>query len=186
MYCSGCGEVLAGRAVCPRCGRVHAMPGGPLGGPAGYGMPAYAGMPVPLASVERRVNSLAVCWLVFAGLTALFGLMGLAFAHAFMAGHGGPWNHGFGPGFGHRYWEGPGMPLFFLRFAKVALLLKVGLAVAAGMGLLRKARWGRSVAIVAACFALFSFPLGTALGVWTLAVLLNGFNAAGYQAMVQD
>ena len=114
MYCSGCGEVLAGRAVCPRCGRVHAMPGGPLGGPAGYGMPAYAGMPVPLASVERRVNSLAVGGLVFTGLTALFGLMGLAFAHAFMAGHGGPWNHGFGPGFGHRYWEGPGMPLFFL------------------------------------------------------------------------
>lgn len=184
MYCSGCGEALAGRAICPRCGRIHQV--------AGLGARAYPSMatPVamPLAILERRINSLAVVWLVYAGFVALFGLMALAFAHAFMAGHMGPhmdsWYRDYG--FGHHPWNRPAMPFFFWKFASVGLFLKVGLALAGGMGLLRKARWGRPVVIAAACFALFSFPFGTALGIWTLVVLLNSYNAAGYMALAHD
>jgi hypothetical protein len=145
-------------------------------------------MGAPLAIVERRINSLAVAWLVYAGFVALFGLMAFTFAHAFMAGHTGwhndSWYRDYG--FGHHSWNRPAMPFFFWKFAGAALLFKVGLAFAGGMGLLRKARWARPVAIVAACFAIFSFPFGTALGIWTLVVLLNSYNAAGYLAMAHD
>jgi hypothetical protein len=134
-----------------------------------------------LTLVERRVNTLAVGWFIYAGLVGLTGFLGLAFAHAWMGNHGA-WN---GHGFGHNYFYGPGMPFFFLRFARFALFLRVALAVAAGVGLMQKATWGRWVAIVAGCLAILHPPLGTVLGIWTLIVLLNAPNAAGYEAMAR-
>jgi len=130
--------------------------------------------------------------MVYAGLVALTSLLGLAFAHAFLNGHSN-WFDDSGPGFGHHFWHGPfwhgpfwhgpGMPFFWIRFAWMAAMLKAGLALAAGLGLSRKTTWGRPVAILAGCVALFSFPFGTALGIWTLVILLNASNAAGYRAM---
>jgi len=140
----------------------------------------------PMAQIERRVNGLAVAWLVYAGLA---GLIGLAFAHAFLQGHGGGFSHwygpGYGPGYGRRFWHGPEWPMFALRFARITLAVKVGLALAAGIGLMQKAHWGRIVALVAGCLALLSFPFGTAIGIWTLVVLLNASNTAAYELMTQ-
>jgi hypothetical protein len=155
--------------------------------PSGAGYAAPIGLPLglPLGLVERRVNALATAWLIYAGVVGLFGFLGLAFAHAFMSSHMGEFGHGFGHGFGHRVWNGPPMPFFFLRFAWVALMLRVGLAFAAGWGLLQKAPWGRTLAIAASCLALLSFPFGTALGIWSLAVLLNAPNALGYEVMAR-
>jgi hypothetical protein len=189
MYCSGCGQALvAGQGFCPRCGRVSGlgMPPTPYSNQYGANMP---GALLPMAQVERRVNALAIAWMVYAGLVAMTGLIGLAFAHAWMSGHMG----GFGPGsgnweghrFGHNFLYGPGMPLFFLKFARLILLVRVGLALAAGIGLMQKATWGRGVAIVAGCLALFHPLLGTAVGIWTLVVLLNAPNAAGYEVMAR-
>src|ERR1700678_2877541 len=90
-----------------------------------------------------------------------------------------------GVGFGHPYWDGSMMPFVFLRFARFILFVKVALALAAGFGLMQKASWGRWVAIVAGCLAIFHPLLGTALGIWTLAVLLNAPNAAGYEVMAR-
>jgi len=155
------------------------------------GMPmAPAGAPrswLPLGLIERRVNALAVGWLVYGGLIAITGFFGLAFAHAFLTGHAGPFGqdmHGWN-GHGHRFWMGPGMPLFFMRFAWLTLAVRAGLALAAGFGLMQKTTWGRWVAIVAGCLALLHMPFGTALGIWTLVVLLNAPNAAGYEAMAR-
>jgi hypothetical protein len=181
MYCNGCGQALvAGQGFCPRCGLA-----------SGMGMP-MAPTPrwwLPLGLVERRINSLAVGWLVYAGLIAVTGFFGLAFAHAFLSGHMGRygadprvWD---GHGFGHHLFVGPSMPLFFLKFAWMSLAVRVGLALAAGLGLMQKAPWGRWVAIVAGCLALLHLPFGTALGIWTLVVLLSAPNAAGYEAMVR-
>lgn len=147
--------------------------------PPGYGA---GGPAMGMTYLERRINGLAIGWLIYAGLAGIGGLMGLAFAHAFM--HGG-YNHFYGPGYEHRFWHGPEWPFFAFRFARIALMLKVGLALAAGFGLLQKAHWGRMVAIVAGCLALLSFPFGTALGIWTLAVLLNRQNAWNYEAIAR-
>jgi hypothetical protein len=188
MYCGGCGQALvAGRGFCPRCGLASGwgMPAAPGSYPYGASVPGM----FSLAVVERRVNALAVGWMVYAGLVGLTGLLGLVFAHAWANGHLG----GFGPGsgywmghgFGHRFWDGPSLPFVFLRFARFILFVKVALALAAGVGLMQKASWGRWVAIVAGCLAIFHPLLGTALGIWTLVVLLNAPNAAGYEAMAR-
>jgi hypothetical protein len=45
--------------------------------------------------------------------------------------------------------------------------------IIAGIGLLRMRSWARIVAIIVGCLNLLHFPFGTALGVYTLWVLLN-------------
>jgi len=55
------------------------------------------------------------------------------------------------------------------------------LAVVAGWGLLERAQWGRVLAIIAGILALIRFPLGTALGIATLVILLGSRNSALYE-----
>ncbi len=188
MYCSGCGQALVtGQEFCPKCGRKHGVgeprlraaqnvsPGAPQPGYwAGAG--AYQ-----LAALERKVNVLGTAWLVYAALSA----MAAAAAYLFFRGMGGghnflaPWT---GHGWGHRF--GFATP-FWLRFAGAAAAFRVGLAVAAGVGLLQKTSWGRWIAVVAAVISLLHFPLGTALAIWTLVLLLKSPNAALYEAMAR-
>jgi hypothetical protein len=134
----------------------------------------------PLAFIERRVNALAVAWLVYGGLIAVTGIVGMGFARAALEGHFGPWVHGPFDSNGNHTLV---LPFFFMKFAWMALILRVGLAFAAGYGLLQKAPWARGVAIVAAILSLIHLPLGTGIAIWTLVVLVGARNAAGYDAM---
>ncbi|HME58241.1 MAG TPA: hypothetical protein VKF63_07880 [Terracidiphilus sp.] len=170
MYCSGCGLALAsGQAVCPKCGR-----------PAGPTVPSVPGLQFQLQNYAGKVKALGVVWLVYAAVALLSGILGLAFANAFLSGHSAPWMHG--------PWANGSMPPFWfapalLRFAWVFLVLRVGLAVAAGIGLLERAQWGRVVAIVAAILCMLKFPFGTAMGIWTLIVLLGYRNSTLYDQL---
>jgi len=184
MYCNGCGQALvAGQGFCPRCGLASGMGMPPMPNVNSYG--ASGPTPYLVACVERRVNALAVGWFVYAGLVAVTTLAGLAFAHAWMGGHMGAFGYWGGRGPGHNFFNGPMAPFVFLRFARAILFTRVVLALIAGYGLLQKTSWGRWVAIVAGCLAIFHPIFGTALGIWTLVVLLNAPNAAGYEAMAR-
>ncbi len=69
-------------------------------------------------------------------------------------------------------------------------LLMAALAIPgmiAGWGLLKRKNWGRVLGIIVGIFSLMNFPLGTAIGVYTLYVLLQEeapayFAAAGIPA----
>jgi hypothetical protein len=87
----------------------------------------------------------------------------------------GPWANGPMPPMGF-------MPAI-LHFAWVFLVLRAALALAAGWGLMERAPWGRIVAIVAAFLSLLRFPFGTALGIWTLVVLLGYRNSTLYEQL---
>lgn len=179
MHCSGCGQdLMAGQGFCPRCGQVSGL-GMPMTSIPAPGFNAGPVSWLPLAQIERRVNALAVGWFVYSGVAAFFGLIGLAFVHGAVGRHFG----GFGP-FSGRLGH-PMLGLFWTKFAWMALALRVGLGVAAAIGLMQKTTWGRVVAIVAAFLAILHFPFGTAIGIWTLAVLLKAPNAAGYAAMAR-
>ena len=179
MHCSGCGQdLMAGQGFCPRCGRISGLGMPMVSVPAQGFNSGPVGWP-PLAQIERRVNALAVGWFVYTGVAAFFGLIGLAFVHGAIGRHFG----GFGPfsgRFGH-----PMMGLFWIKFAWMALALRVGLGLAAAIGLMQKTAWGRVVAIVAAFIAILHFPFGTAIAIWTLVILLKAPNAAGYEAMAR-
>ncbi len=61
----------------------------------------------------------------------------------------------------------------------IGLLIALFIGVAsipgiiAGIGLLKLKSWARILAIIVSCLDLFSIPFGTALGVYTLYVLMN-------------
>lgn len=171
MFCSRCGgPIVPGQAFCPQCGQPvnPAVAAGPLGAP-----------PVPhlafqVESYRGKVRALAIVWFAYAGLSLLLGFAALTFARQFFAGGFGPWMNGS---------PGPWLFPLILRFAWVALLVRSALAVAAGWGLLEQAQWGRIVAIVAAILSLIKFPFGTALGIWTLVVLLGDRNSTLYEQL---
>lgn len=170
MFCSGCGQALApGQAVCSQCGRPAMAPVPPVPG-LGFQLDNYAG----------KVKALSIVWFIYAGLSLLTGVAGLTFAHAFLFNHFGPW--------GHRPWsDGPMSPEWFgpaiLHFAWAFIVLRSALAVVAAWGLLERAQWGRLVAIVAAFLIILKFPFGTALGIWTLVVLLGYRNTTLYEQL---
>src|SRR5262245_29651915 len=59
-------------------------------------------------------------------------------------------------------------------FAIAAFLIIIALpGIIAGIGLLKFRPWARILAIILGALHLLSFPFGTALGVFTLVVLLN-------------
>jgi hypothetical protein len=166
MFCSGCGQPLApGQAVCPQCGR-----------PLAPVVPPVPGLTFQVENYRGKVRALAIVWLVYAGLTLLLGFAGLAFARAFFMGGFGPWMHMHGP-------LRPPWLAALLPFAWVVVAIRGALAAIAGWGLIEYSDWGRVVAIVAAVLSLLKFPLGTALGIWTLVVLLGYRNSTLYEQL---
>jgi hypothetical protein len=143
-------------------------------------IPPVPGLAFQLESYAGKVKALGVVWLIYAAVALVTGIAALAFANAFFSGHLGPWMNG-------PWANGPMPPMWFgpalLRFAWVFLVLRVGLAVAAGIGLLERTQWGRIVAIVAAILCMLKFPFGTAMGIWTLIVLLGYRNSTLYEQL---
>jgi hypothetical protein len=170
MYCSGCGLALApGQGYCPQCGR-----------PVAPAVPSVPGLQFQLESYAGKVKALGILWLVWAAFSLAFGVVGLTVARAFIFGHFGPWMNG-------PWAHGPMPPEWLgsavMQFAWVILAIRSALALVAGWGLMERTQWGRVVAIVAAFFNLLKFPFGTALGVWTLIVLLGYRNATLYDEL---
>jgi len=165
MFCSGCGQAMEpGQAFCPKCGR-----------PLAPAVPPVPGLQFQVESYAGKVKALSIFWFVYAGLSLVLGLAGLTFAKAFMSGGMGPWLHGPMP----PMWLGPA----FVHLIWVMLVLRAGLALAAGWGLMEHTQWGRLVAIVAAILCLIKFPFGTALGIWTLVMLLGYRNSTLYDQL---
>ena len=177
MYCSGCGQLLVqGQPVCAQCGRPAA--------PAAPAVPAVPGMQFQLENYAGKVRALSVVWFIYAAISMLTGIAGLAFAHAFLSNHFGPWEHrpwGHGP-----WWGGPSPEWFgpvFVHFIWIVLLVRSALALLAAWGLHEQSQWGRVVAIAAAFLSLLKFPFGTALGIWTLVLLLGYRNSTLYDQL---
>jgi hypothetical protein len=68
-------------------------------------------------------------------------------------------------------------------FAAVLLALLAIPGLIAGYGLLKLRPWARILTIVLAVFELIHFPFGTALGVYSLWVLLSSAGAAEFQQL---
>jgi hypothetical protein len=138
------------------------------------------GLQFQVESYAGKVKALSIVWFVYSGFSLLIGIAGVVFAKAFISGFLAPWIHN-GPQ------PGDAMPEWFFpairHFALVFLAIRSALALAAGIGLWQRAEWGRIVAIIASFFSLLKFPLGTALGIWTLVMLLGYRNTTLYEQL---
>ncbi len=72
---------------------------------------------------------------------------------------------------------------WFVPLITVVLTIRAILSAVAGIGLLRRASWGRVMTIVMAVLALIHPLLGTALGIYTLWVLAPGMSGQEYEQM---
>ena len=65
------------------------------------------------------------------------------------------------------------------------LLGSAVLSILAGWGLLERQLWARTLAIVLACFSLIKIPFGTALGIYTMWVLLPASSEQEYRQIAR-
>lgn len=61
--------------------------------------------------------------------------------------------------------------IFGLSIAILVLLVFIGIGIAGGIGILRGQEWGRVLSIVHAALSLFSFPIGTVIGILAIIYL---------------
>ena len=187
MVCPACGASLVdGVKFCARCGAAVAAPSS-----HSQQQPSYSAAPPPIAGhygvpytppsrVERNLQTTAILWFVYAGYRALTALVGIFFLHAFV-GHGfgapgWPFSHGFDGNVPR--WLSAVMPVIAVYTA-----FSVALAIFLGWSLLKRKPWGRTLAIVAAVLALLKFPLGTALGIYTLWVMVPSQSGLEWDAI---
>jgi hypothetical protein len=112
-----------------------------------------------LSRVEQHLRLVGILWIAYALFHAVGGCVLLIVSNTIFGRYGS----GEHPAFIH--------PL--LSGIAVFLLAKAGVSLITGFGLLERQSWGRPLALVMAFIALLNVPFGTALGVYTLWVLMS-------------
>lgn len=157
MFCNRCGsELPVGANACPQCGRR-------------LGDPVRA---IAQSRLERHLRTLGILWIVIGGLFTIpaIGLMVFGRAAHLVIDRQEPW--------------APMFPLFMWVAGGSLLILAAG-GICVGLGLMQRHPWARVAALVLGVLALFHPPLGTALGVYTLWVLLADYHGEEYRYLVR-
>jgi len=141
------------------------------------------GLQFQLENYAGKIRALSLVWVLYAAYSVLKGVIGMTFLRAFLGNHFGNWGHGpWSDGsMGNLPPEWLGHAIFGAVW--ISLMIRVGLSLVAAWGLHERSQWGRIVAIIAAFINLLHPLLGTALGIWTLVVLLGYQNSTLYQQL---
>lgn len=160
MFCDKCGApAQAGQRFCSRCGKEFA-------GAIGYPRPSR---------VAEHIRLLGILWLAVSALNAVGGVILYGIANTLFVRLPQMSNNPAGVA-----WLHP-----FLSVIAILILVKAGVGFVTGWGLLQRLPWARMVTIVLAFLALFNIPFGTALGVYSLWVLLPAGADAEYEEQVR-
>lgn len=161
MFCDQCGAPLqAGEPRCGRCGKT-----------------VLGLVELRRSRVREHVRLVGILWIAYSALHAVGGVAvimvaQLVFGHAIHIPNGPPPEVA--------VWLRP-----ILSFVGWLLLVKAAAGFIAGWGLLQRQEWARTVALVVGFVALLNVPIGTALGVYTLWVLLPAQSDEEYRAFAQ-
>ena len=154
MYCDRCGTNLQGEpAFCPTCGKA-------------FGVPRPAPRMPQQSRIAGHLRNLGILWIALSALHLLPRLLAYTFWR------NGDWWFGSGWPFGGLHWLGPVIGLSVMTSV---------LGVITGWALLERQPWARMLAIVLGCFSLIQIPLGTALGIYTLWVLVPAQSEQEYR-----
>jgi len=158
MFCNRCGTQLQPEFnLCPKCGA-------PVG--------AAAVLQSPSGRLQRHLRILGIFWIAAGVLWIIPSLVLMGYSHAphMMIGDE-MFSHAFMP------------PMLFSLGIVFLALAAAGILV--GWGLMNHERWARITAIVVGILTIFHPPFGTALGIYTLWVLLPADAASEYDRMSQ-
>ena len=178
MFCDQCGREAPSEArFCSNCGRNLPAAHPPF--QSAPTAPAY--YPVgPVARVNSHLRVLGILWLISGVLQTMsvgwLWFVGRMIVPSILASAT--------PAFS------AGTPLERLvvggiAFASGLIVLQALLSFIAAWGLLERQSWGRVAAIIAGIFSLWRIPFGTALGIYTLWVLLPASSEAEYRTLVR-
>jgi len=161
MFCDRCGtEVQSDHRFCSSCGREF------FGAAAVYSR---------RSRVHEHVRLLGILWLAFSAFNAVGGVVLYVLAQTLFRHL---------PEMGAPPEVGAWLPTF-VSFIGAAVVAKAAAGFIAGWGLLQRESWARILTIILAFLALFSIPFGTALGIYSLWVLLPSESEAAYQEQVR-
>lgn len=160
MFCDACGAALQpGQAYCTRCSKQ-------VIGPVIEGS----------GRVARHTHLLGILWIAYSALSLIGGVILMIVSHTIFGPLGLP--------------SMPGGPPMFIRplLSAIAVLLicKAVAGIAAGLGLLQRQDWGRILAIVLGAISLINIPFGTAIGIYTLWVLVSPGADKEYAALARS
>lgn len=159
MFCDQCGAHLqAGQAHCVRCGKA-------VTGLAEYGR----------NRVREHVKLVGILWAAYSALHLVTGVIVLLAAKFVIVRIGNIPN---GPPPEIMAW----LPALVSTVGWL-ILVKAGLGFAVGWGLLQHEDWARTFALVLGFVVMLNVPIGTALGIYTLWVLLPSSSEAEYREL---
>ena len=163
MFCDGCGTaVQQGQAFCSKCGKQIVGPVSLM-------------QPLP-GRVQEHVRLLSLFWLAFSAFNTVGGIILYVIANTLLVHLRGP-DVESGP---------PAFLTPLLSVIAILLLAKAACGFIAGWGLLQHEGWARVVALVLGFISLFTnIPFGTALGIYTMWVLLPAESEREYDALVE-
>ncbi|MBI3404991.1 MAG: zinc ribbon domain-containing protein [Acidobacteria bacterium] len=160
MYCQHCGAQAQENArFCASCGRAIVI----------------AAVPASDNRVARHVRLLAILWMARAGLRLLLGVATILVGRLFLP---------FLLGNIDRLPLGGLVPAIVNASGWFVLLMAIP-SLAVGIGLLNHEPWARPLALVMGFLSLLSPVLGTALGIYTLWVLLPSRADEEYQKLAR-
>lgn len=164
MFCDRCGAgVQPDQRFCGQCGKDFGA--------------GTTNRYQPPNRVQQHIRLVGILWLAMSVLHALVGVIMLILADGIFAHL-------------HELGAPPEVPTGFLHalFSAIGtfVLIKAAVGFAAGWGLLRREPWARILTIVLSFFALLNIPLGTALGIYSLWVLLPAQSEAEYEQAVHN
>lgn len=174
MFCDRCGKPLtSGAQFCTYCGKAVAA-----------GTPVMARPAASIARdgrVQRNINLLAGLWmangilrLVEVGWLLLFGKIMLPSMMGIFGAATGPFLRG---------WPLEGLMSRGLYFAGMMLAFFGVIHLLLAWGLYERQQWARVLGLVIGFLALLRIPLGTALGIYTIWVLLPEASGREYDQL---
>lgn len=161
MFCDQCGAQLqSGHSHCGRCGKAIT---GPVNGVRNR--------------VRDHVKLLAVLWMAYSLLHVATGILVIMVSKLFIVRLMTVPN---GPSPEMLMWMRP-----VLSMIGWLILAKAAVGFITGWGLLQREEWARVVALVIGFVVLLSVPVGTALGIYTLWVLLPSQSEKDYSELAR-
>ena len=157
MFCSACGTPVRPQfAVCPNCGRP---------------VPATVAI-TPPGRLDRHLHILGILWCVAGAIFVIPGFVLMTLTGILRSAI--PATEAAARFVAPLVLSIVGTSLFVVALAGILV----------GWGLLKHESWARTAAIVLGCVSLLHPPFGTALGIYTLWVLLSDHGGAEYNRLV--
>lgn len=157
MFCDACGAALqSGQGFCSRCGKQIL---GPINAP-------------PMRRrVQDHLHLLSIFWFAISAFNSIMGIVLYIIANTLLAPGGAA--------------HAPDFLRPLLSVVAIIVLGGSALGFCAGWGLMHRESWARTLTLVLGFLVLFiNIPIGTAVGVYSLWVLLPADSAQEYGALV--